>query len=66
MRAMYPAFYRLKEWLKMETPLGRFVNMNRLHIDEYEDSDDVEKGAVARDSAGLLASSSSGSSETRV
>ncbi len=36
MRATYPAFYRLKEWLKTATPLGRFVNMNRLHIDEYE------------------------------
>ena len=40
MRATYPAFYRLKEWLKTATPLGRFVNMNRLHIDEYENSSD--------------------------
>jgi hypothetical protein len=38
MRATYPAFYQLKEWLKTATPLGRFVNMNRLHIDECEDS----------------------------
>jgi hypothetical protein len=66
MRAMYPSFYQLKEWLKTATPLGRFVNMNRLHIDQYEDSDDVEKGAAARESAGLLSISSSGSSETRV
>jgi len=48
------------------TPLGRFVNMNRLHIDQYEDADDVEKGAAARESAGLLSGSTSGSSETRV
>jgi hypothetical protein len=41
-RAIYPAFYRLKEWLKTATPLGRFVNMDRLHIDEHEDSSDVE------------------------
>jgi hypothetical protein len=36
MRQVYPAFYRLKEWLKMKTPLGRFVNMSRLHIDERD------------------------------
>jgi hypothetical protein len=65
-RAMYRSFYQRKEWLKAATPLGRFVNMNRLHIDQYEDSDDVEKDAAARESAGLLSSSSSGSSETRV
>jgi len=65
MRAMYPSFYRLKEWLKTATPLGRFVNMNRLHIDQHEDSDDVEEGAAARESAGLLPSASSGTSETR-
>ena len=47
MRAMYPSFYQLKEWLKMATPLGRFVNMNRLHFDQYEDSDDVEEGGAA-------------------
>src|ERR1019366_9403094 len=35
MRAMYPAFYQLKEWLKTATPLGRFVNMNRLQFDQY-------------------------------
>ena len=50
MRAMYPAFYQLKEWLKTATPLGRFVNMNRLHIDQCEDSCDLEKDAVARES----------------
>jgi hypothetical protein len=55
-RAMYPAFYQLKEWLKTATPLGRFVNMNRLQIDQYEDSGDVEEGAAARESAGLLSS----------
>lgn len=38
MRATYPAFYQLKEWLKTATPLGRFVNMNRLHLDECEES----------------------------
>jgi hypothetical protein len=37
MRATYPAFYQLKEWLKTATPLGRFVNVDRLHIDECED-----------------------------
>jgi hypothetical protein len=65
MRAMYPSFYRLKEWLKMATPLGRFVNTNRLHIDQHEDSDDVEEGSAARESAGFLSSTSSGTSETR-
>ncbi len=66
MRATYSAFYQLKEWLKTATPLGRFVNMNRLHIDQYEDSSDVEEGAGAGESAGLLSSTSSGTSETRV
>ncbi len=37
MRATYPAFYELKEWLKMETPMGRFVNVDRLRVDECED-----------------------------
>lgn len=36
MRKLYPAFYELKEWLKSNTPVGRFVNMNRLHLDEVE------------------------------
>jgi len=66
MRAMYPAFYQLKEWLKTATPLGRFVNMNRLQIDQYEDSGDVAEGAAARESAELLSSTSSSTSETRV
>ena len=39
MRSLYPIFYELKEWLKMETPLGRFVNMKRLHLDEIEKED---------------------------
>jgi len=65
MRATYPAFYQLKEWLKTATPLGRFVNMNRLHIDQYEDSSDVEESAVDGESAGLLSSTSSSTSETR-
>ena len=30
LRAAYPRFYSLKEWSKLKTPLGRFVNMNRL------------------------------------
>lgn len=42
MRAFYPAFYRWKAWLKTATPLGRFVNMDRLHLDESEDSSDLE------------------------
>jgi Sulfotransferase family len=54
MRAMYPAFYQLKEWLKTATSLGRLVNMNRLHIDQYEESCDIEEGAAARESVGLL------------
>jgi hypothetical protein len=65
MRAIYPSFYQLKEWLKTATPLGRFVNMNRLHIDQYEDSNGAEEGAAARERAGLLSSTSSGTSETR-
>jgi hypothetical protein len=64
MRATYPAFYQLKEWLKTATPLGRFVNMNRLHIDQYEDSSDVEESAVAGE--GLLSPTSSSNSATRV
>jgi hypothetical protein len=36
MRSLYPAYYDLKEWLKTATPMGRFVNMNRLHLDEVE------------------------------
>src|SRR5450631_2086678 len=56
MRAMYPAFYQLKKWLKAATPLGRFVNMNRLHIDQYEDSCDLAEGSVAGESAESLSS----------
>lgn len=65
MRATYPAFYQLKEWLRTATPLGRFVNMNRLRIDQFEDSSDVEEAMAARASAGLLSSTLSGTSETR-
>jgi hypothetical protein len=65
MRAMYPSFYRLKEWLKTATPLGRFVNMNRLRIDQCEDSDDVEEDAAARERARFPSSTPSGTSETR-
>jgi hypothetical protein len=28
--AVYPRFYSFKEWLKLRTPLGRFVDLNRL------------------------------------
>ncbi|MFY9560070.1 MAG: sulfotransferase [Terriglobales bacterium] len=45
MQALYPAFYDLKEWLKTATPLGRFVNMNRLHLDELEDSAEIIGGS---------------------
>lgn len=38
MRAAYPIFYQYKEWLKRATPLGRFVNTDRLHLDECEES----------------------------
>ena len=65
MRAMYPSSYQLKEWLKTATPLGRFVNMNRLHIDKYEDSGDVAEDAPARESVELLPSTPSSTSETR-
>jgi len=37
MQRTYPAFYHLKEWLKMATPLRHFVSGDRLHIDECED-----------------------------
>jgi hypothetical protein len=50
MRAMYPAWYRWKQWLKMGTPLGRLVDMNRLHIDQCDDLSDREQGVAARDS----------------
>jgi hypothetical protein len=33
MKNLYPAFFELKEWLKMKTPFGRFVNVNRLQFD---------------------------------
>jgi len=46
-RALYPRFYRLKEWLKVETPMGRFVNMNRLHLDESDELGRNEEGAKA-------------------
>jgi len=38
MRSLYPAFYDLKEWLKTATPVGRFVNLNRLYLDKDEDA----------------------------
>jgi len=38
MRFLYPAFYDLKEWLKTATPVGRFVNLNRLYLDQDEDA----------------------------
>jgi len=44
MQATYPAFYQLKEWLKTATPLGHFVDVNRLHLDESEDSSSPMKG----------------------
>jgi sulfotransferase family protein len=33
MKSLYPAFFELKEWLKMKTPFGRFVNVSRLQFD---------------------------------
>jgi hypothetical protein len=65
MRTMYPAFYQLKEWLKTATPLGRFVNMNRLRIDESEDAIEVEGKASTHESGELLSNVSSSTSETR-
>lgn len=52
MRVVYPAFYCLKEWIKRSTPMGRLVNMYRLHLDEPEDAikDDtikIEEGLPA-------------------
>jgi len=38
LKTTYPAFERSKLWLKTSTPLGRFVNINRLHLDEQEGS----------------------------
>jgi len=32
MKVSYPAFFDLKEWLKIKTPLGRLVNINRLQF----------------------------------
>jgi Sulfotransferase family len=46
MRALYPPFYDLKEWLKVRTPLGRFVDMSRLCLDE--ENDPVEVGELSR------------------
>ena len=33
MRRLYPAFFDLKEWLKMKTPFGRLVSTKRLRFD---------------------------------
>lgn len=33
MKRLYPAFFDLKEWLKMKTPFGRFVSTKRLRFD---------------------------------
>jgi hypothetical protein len=44
MRSLYPAFYDLKEWLKTATPIGRFVNMNRLHLNEVDDTGSTLSG----------------------
>jgi len=33
MNQLYPTFFSLKEWLRSKTPLGRFVNTNRLRFD---------------------------------
>ena len=30
LRAIYPAFYELKDWLKLKTPMGRFVDVSSL------------------------------------
>jgi hypothetical protein len=38
MQSLYSGFYDLKEWLKTTTPMGRFVNMNRMHLNEVEDT----------------------------
>lgn len=43
MRSTYPAFYQLKESLKTTTQLGRFVNMDRLYIDQHEPSATSER-----------------------
>jgi hypothetical protein len=32
LQAAYPPFYSLKEWLRLRTPLGRLVSMNRLML----------------------------------
>ena len=37
LRSVYPVAYSFKEWLKTATPMGHFVNLNRLHLDESED-----------------------------
>lgn len=49
MRAIYPAFYDMKEWLKTRTPLGRLVNMNRLCLDKNDDPSEVAEGSGASD-----------------
>jgi hypothetical protein len=63
-RAIYPAFYWLKEWLKMRTPMGRLVNMDRLHLDEHEDSDETGVNANPRYGAEALSTASTGVSGT--
>jgi hypothetical protein len=34
MQGLYPCFYDFKEWLRMKTPLGRFVSTSRLRFDD--------------------------------
>ena len=49
LKSIYPAYEQAKLWLKSQTPLGRFVNINRLHLDETEDpSQTVTKNASVK------------------
>lgn len=34
MQTLYPAFFDVKEWLKMKTPVGRLVSTSRLRFDD--------------------------------
>ena len=34
MRRLYPAFLDTKQWLKLHTPLGRFVELSYLELDD--------------------------------
>ena len=48
MQKLYPAFFAAKEWLRTRTPLGHFVNMDRLRFDDDPTGPNVERESSVR------------------